>query len=98
MERRMLPEVADRIRQMEQCFDLLQVAVNTAPDSLREDASLREMLRKLTQYYESGLWLRDYELDEKGLLPQTLKRGVLAQDTLYDFLDKVGDFAEAPDL
>lgn len=96
MERCVLPEVIDRIRQMEQCFDLLQAAVNTAPDSLREDASLREMLQKLTRYYESGQWLRDYELDEKGLLPQTLKRGILAQDTLYDFLDRVGDLAAAP--
>ncbi len=41
----------------------------------------------LEDYYENGLWQMDYASDEKGLLPRSLKRGVLAQDTLYNLLD-----------
>ena len=88
MEQFMIQEAIDRIRQMEQNFDKLQKAVKINPAAILENASLNELLQNLTQYYESGQWLHDYELDEKGLLPQSLKRGVLAQDAVYDLLDR----------
>ena len=65
-----------RIEQMEMLFD--EVSANS------ENAS--DKIRILTEYYESGLWLSDYEADEKGLLPKDLKRGVLSQDGLYNLL------------
>ena len=86
-----ITEAERRVRQMERCFDLLMKAVNDDADALREDETLREAARKLTEYYESGQWLRDYELDEKGFFPQSLKRGVLAQDGLYELLERIGD-------
>ena len=46
-----------------------------------------EKLRLLEDYYTSGLWLEDYEADERGELPLDLKRGVLSQDALYDLLE-----------
>ena len=82
-------EATERVRQMEQCFDVLQEAFRRNPDVFREDSSLRGLLRDLTRYYESGLWLQDYELDEKGLFPETLKRGVLSQDAVFHFLDQI---------
>lgn len=82
----MIQEAIDRIVLMELCFDVLQKAVSADPAAVREDATLKELLRILQQYYENGQWLRDYELDEQGHLPQSLKRGVLAQDAVYDFL------------
>ena len=45
-----------------------------------------EALRALNEYLSSGLWLEDYEADERGELPPDLKRGVLSQDALYDLL------------
>ena len=42
--------------------------------------------RELREYYENGQWLRDYEADERGELPSSLKRGVLSQDGLWDLL------------
>ena len=44
------------------------------------------MLRALERYQSSGLWLHDYQLDEQGLLPTDLKRGVLSEDGLYNLL------------
>ena len=85
----MIQEAIDRIRRMEACFDRLQSIADEDAETLREDAVSREMLQTLTQYYESGQWLQDYELDEKGLLPQDMKRGILAQDAVYDFLDRI---------
>ena len=43
----------------------------------------------LKEYYESGLWLSDYEADERGELPKDLKRGVLSQDGLYNLLNDI---------
>ena len=90
----MTEETIQRIRQMEQYFDKLLELEHTDPDALREDASVQAILRTLTCYYEGGQWLQDYELDEKGLLPRDLKRGVLAQDSVYDFLGRIRDAAE----
>lgn len=82
MEQKRILEAVERIRQMEHCFDALQETEET------EDVVFRMRLEHLIRYYESGLWLADYTLDEKGLLPETLKRGVLSQDAVYDFLQK----------
>ena len=42
---------------------------------------------RLEDYYGSSKWIEDYEADERGELPPDLKRGVLAQDALYDLLE-----------
>lgn len=72
-----------RIQKMEKCFDKLQ--------ENREQID-RELLDVLREYCESGQWLSDYEMDEKGLLPKDLKRGVLSQDALYNFLDGMYEY------
>ena len=81
-----ITHATDRVAQMEQLFDRLLNAERTAPALLRTDAACADALQQLIQYYESGDWLRDYTLDEQGLLPTELKRGVLSQDAVYDFL------------
>ena len=79
----------NRIQQMEKIFDQLQDTVKNAPDLWDEDDSLREKLRMLIEYYESGQWLKDYESDERGELPSDLKRGVLSQDGIYHLLSEI---------
>ena len=81
----MIDEAVERITRMEQCFD-----------ALRADPSQDELLRILLEYYEGGQWLRDYELDEQGLLPQNLKRGVLSQDALWNLLEQIKSNTEEP--
>jgi len=88
-EQHSLSESIRRIQNMEACFDALQTAMEENPAAVWEDTALNHLLQDLTRYYESGQWLRDYELDEKGLLPADLKRGVLAQDAVYDFLEQI---------
>ena len=45
---------------------------------------------ELTDYYIGGQWLSDYMADERGELPQNLKRGVLSQDGLWNLLCGIG--------
>ena len=80
-----LNDVIARVEQMEAYFDQLQEAGRDPARSLSEPACA-QMLKALKAYYEGGQWLRDYELDERGILPQTLKRGVLSQDGVYNLL------------
>ena len=79
-------ETIDRIRQMEACLDALQAAAEKNPAAIRENPELQELLRMLTEYYDGGQWLRDFSLDEAGLLPRDLKRGVLSEDAVYNLL------------
>lgn len=75
-----LNRTVSRIRSMEEIFDTLLAAAarGEKPDPV--------LLARLLEYYQNGQWLRDYELDELGLLPPDLKRGVLSQDGVFHYL------------
>ena len=85
-----LEAAIQRVQTMERCFD-------TLCQQAREDvASLdRDLLQRLVDYYESPDWRCDYERDEQGLLPSDLKRGVLSQDGVYQFLQSLSENDEA---
>ena len=81
-----IEEAINRIVRMEQCFDVLQMAAEENLEQIKQDESLRVQLEMLIQYYEGEQWMEDYKLDEKGLLPKNLKRGILSEDGIYNFL------------
>ena len=85
MKQTVSPEIIERIRQMEVCFDTLQQAIEQNP-AARTEPWFEAQLQTLLSYYDGGRWLHDYTLGEKGLLPPDLKRGVLSQDGVYNFL------------
>ena len=80
-----MKEAIERVQHMEQCFDALQQMAAENPATID-----KALLDELLAYYEGGQWLRDYTLDEQGCFPADLKRGVLSQDGVYDFLEKYG--------
>ena len=70
-----------RVQAMEAAFDRLSAAgAGTDPT----DITL------LKEYMDSGLWRLDYEADEAGEIPSTVKRGVLSEDGLYNLLTDLG--------
>ena len=91
MDSTKIEEAIARIERMEQYFDALQKRLKSNSTRIFFDSACKAMLQVLTDYYESGQWLRDYELDEQGALPQTLRRGVLSQDGLYNLLCESDD-------
>ena len=82
-----LNKTVARIQQMDALFDILLQA-EKARTLYCKGNEAGKRLPGLVRYYENGQWLEDYELDEAGVLPQWLKRGVLAQDSVYDFLER----------
>lgn len=55
---------------------------------------LAPMIRELSDYYSSPLWLRDLDDDRAGKLPSDLKRGVLSEDAIYDLLSEWSDLVQ----
>ncbi len=68
---------------MEKHFNHISKAARTG--KLREK-SIRKSLKMLERYYCSGKWQADFRFDENHLVPQTMKRGVLSEDGIYNLL------------
>ena len=82
----MIQNTISRIEKMERYFDEVLEAANSDPNFLLNDREMKEKLQELIKYYENGLWLYDYECDERGELPEDLKRGILSEDGLYNLI------------
>lgn len=76
----------NRVVFMERLMD----RVSSALESCDKYEGMVGDIRTLEKYYENE-WRSDYEMDEAGIFPKGLKRGVLSEDGLYDLLN---DFKE----
>ena len=90
-ERIKLKIAVSRISKMEKVFDDLRFSFEKSKEEFYKNKNLQKKLKSLTNYYENGKWLKDYQLDEQNKLPKNLKRGILSQDGIYDFLCEVED-------
>ena len=89
-----MEDVVARVMQMETYMDEVCAMLQTNPKAIKETAELRKKIAALTDYMDSGQWLKDYEADERGELPTDLKRGVLSQDALYNLLAEIREIKE----
>ena len=85
-------EQIERIRRMEQLFDLAKEAMEEPVMRLDQYEKVQEAIAILSEYYGSDEWKQDYADDEAGLLPKDLKRGVLSEDGIWNLL---ADWREA---
>ncbi len=89
-----------RISRYEDIYDRVSSTVRLLTALLDYYDQLRPEIDDLAAYYSGEEWKKDFADDEAGLLPKTLKRGVLSEDAVYDLLDDVRSLAErvsAPD-
>ncbi|MBR6967792.1 MAG: DUF4298 domain-containing protein [Ruminococcus sp.] len=75
-----------RITEMEERFDRASAVIAALEKALEDYSAAADDLKKLESYFDSGSWKKDFEADEKGKLPDGLKRGVLSEDGLWDLL------------
>lgn len=82
-----------RIKKMEDDFNLVKEVVQSLDDTLADYEAIQRRISRLTEYQESGQWLKDFEADERGELPpyMDLPRGVLSEDGLDNLLRDVHD-------
>ncbi len=76
----------ERITEMERCLDASRAAVDRLAEAFEAYEAVQKEYIKLSDYYGSATWVRDYEADEAGKLPAGLKRGVLSEDAVYDLI------------
>lgn len=82
-----------RIKKMEDDFNFVSEVVKSLDEALADYEVIQRRINRLTDYQESGQWLKDFEADERGELPQylELRRGVLSEDGLDSLLREVAD-------
>lgn len=78
-----MKEQIERIKKYEDLMQEAEAALKTGQNSKH----FRQVVRELEAYYASNEWKEDFAAEEEGRLPQTLKRGVLSEDGLYNLLE-----------
>ena len=84
----------ERIKNMEAKLDNVQPKLKTFQESLDNLRSVIPDIKILSQYYSSKEWKEDFQADEDGKIPKDLKRGVLAEDTLYNLLEEFNEIGD----
>ena len=77
-----------RIQEMECILDQAKGILDTLDAKREELNAMKAKLALLEAYYTSPDWREDFELDEAGMLPENLKRGVLSEDGIWNVLER----------
>lgn len=75
-----------RIQKMETHLNRGEIILEQVNQGLNQLETNLSDLQQLFTYYQSPDWLADLALDEQGQLPNTLTRGVLSEDAIYNLL------------
>lgn len=82
-------EQIERITQMERKMERAVRAVLNLSAALEEYEAVQGDIITLREYYCSVEWKQDFNADEAGKLPTSLKRGVLSEDGIWNLLEDV---------
>lgn len=80
--------VPNHVCQMEAILDKALTILDELEEKIAEYKAFQSELRKLEEYYVSPQWKKDFDIEEKGLFPKDVKRGVLSEDSIYDLLER----------
>ena len=89
-----ITEAVKRVTEMEGIYDQALNIMDNVENSPEEFLGFQKELMRLADYYSSQDWKNDYVMDEDGLLPKDLKRGVLSEDGIYDALERNKELME----
>ena len=78
----------ERIAYYENLLGRCEDAAKKLDEALFEYKLAQSSFKKLDRYYRSKLWRSDFEADEAGKIPHSLKRGVLSEDLVYNVLEE----------
>ena len=84
----------ERIQDMDNRMRRAQVSLEQFQKMKGSFAELVKDMEVLSSYYDSDSWMNDYTADEEHRIPNTIRRGVLSQDGLYDLLTEYDAFLE----
>ena len=82
------PNVPHHLSVMEGILDNATQKMDTLEKMIAEYEALQPEIQKLEAYYTSQQWKDDLAMDERGELPEGLKRGILSEDGIYNMLER----------
>ena len=80
--------VPKHIYEMESILDIAMQKMDALEKKIAEYKDFQTEIEKLEKYYTSQQWKDDYAMDEAGIFPEKLKRGVLSQDGIWNMLER----------
>ncbi|MCI5825204.1 MAG: DUF4298 domain-containing protein [Arcanobacterium sp.] len=86
-----MDDTRKRIEQMENKMNQVSSYTKMLESMLDSFSAMEQTVEELWNYYENGEWMADYQLDEAGEVPESMPRGILSEDGLYNVL---GDFQD----
>ena len=81
-----IEERIERIKYLEKNYDECLAKIKKLKADVEDFKTIYPKIADLEKYYEDGSFQEDYKLDEEGMIPQDLKRGILSEDAIYDLL------------
>ncbi len=82
---------------MEAIYQKASATLKALDENIAELQNMNDDIRELADYYASKQWRKDFEADEKGLLPKDISRGILSEDGVYNLLDQYKEVMEMLD-
>ena len=73
---------------MESILNRATQKMDALEKKIAEYEEFQSEIQKLEAYYTSQQWKDDLAMDEKGELPDKLKRGILSEDGIYNMLER----------
>ena len=86
--------VPQRIYEMEDILDQAIRKMDELEEKMAEYEAFQPEIRKLEAYYTSPQWKEDFAADEAGAYPESLKRGVLSEDGIWNVLERNKELRE----
>ena len=80
--------VPQHIYAMESILDKATQKMDVLEKKIEEYQAFQSEIQKLEAYYTSQQWKDDYAMDEAGIFPEKLKRGVLSQNGIWNLLER----------
>ena len=84
----------ENLKKMEAIYQKATATLNALEADICDLQHMQEDLQKLSDYYGSKQWRKDFEADEQGLFPEDLQRGVLSEDGVYNLLERNKEIME----
>ena len=86
--------VPANLNKMEAIYQKANETLNALEANIFDLQHMQDDLQKLSDYYGSKQWRKDFEADEQGLYPEDLRRGVLSEDGVYNLLERNKEIME----
>ena len=86
--------VPRHIFQMEAILDKATTKLDSLEKNFADYLKFQSEIKKLEAYYTSQQWKDDFTMDEAGEFPDSIKRGVLSEDGIYNLLERNKEMIE----